>query len=442
MALAVVGLGTACDDKPVPEPEPEKTLVVTPTTIAAADTAGEYTFEIKASHPWTAEVDADWAKVRTIWGKAGTHTVKVSVEASSLTSKRTATILVDSDQAELSATIKLTQAAISEERLANRKILYTTTDGKTIKPLNQYNVFNGPTIASNTYSNGQGVMTLTGEVVEIGTFAFSEIPTLVTMKLPKSVKIVGYNTFLGNPNMTAIELNEGLESIDVMAFARCPLLTTVKIPSTVTKVGMAPFAMCPSLERLEGKFVVGDGRYMVYNNELIAFAPAGLTECVVPEGVVAIQQEVLKECRELTSVTLPEGLTSIGVSSLRNCESLLSIEFPSTVKQLGMGAFHGCKLLTSVVLPEALTVVEMSLFEKCSSLAEVEIGSKVTLIEGDAFSECALTTVVCKAATPPALEWNVFGAATSDLVVKVPAESVKAYQAAEGWKSYTIVAIE
>lgn len=441
-ALAIVCVATACDDEPEVVPEEKKFLEVSPVTIQATDVAAEYSFTVKASHPWTAECESDWVKVKKIWGAAGEHTVGVSVQTTDLGSVRTATVVVKSEKAELTKTIKVNQVAVSAARLENRKIYYTTTDGKTIKPLNQYNVFNGPTIASNKYSNGQGVMTLTGDVVEIGTFAFSEFETLVSMKLPKSVKVVGYNTFLGNPNMTSIELNEGLEVIDVMAFARNPKLAEVKIPQSVKKFGMAPFAMCPSLARLEGKYVEGDGRYLVVNKELIAIAPAGLTECVVPEGVVSIQQEVLKECRELTSVKLPEGLTRIEVSSLRNCESLQSIEFPASITQLGMGAFHGCKSLTSVVLPEKLTVVEMSLFEGCSSLAEVEIGSKVTLIEGDAFAECALTTVVCKAATPPATEWNTFGNAPAELVIKVPAASVAAYKAAECWKDYTIVAIE
>ncbi len=438
-ALAALALNTACEEKP---PVIEMYLDLATQKVEASDLGGNFDIMLSASHDWTATTASEWVTLKTQSGVAGKRIIRFSVEKTQLERARTAKIVVSSELASITKEITITQAAISADRIANCKIYYTTTDGKTIKPLNPYNVFAGPTIASNTYSKGQGVMVLTDEVVEIGTFAFSEIETLVSMKLPKSVKVIGYNTFLGNPNMTDIEMSEGVETIDVMAFARNPKLTEVKIPQSVKKMGMAPFAMCPALERFEGKFVVGDGRYLVYNNELIGFAPAGMTECVVPEGVVAIQQEVLKECRELTSVKLPNGLTRIEVSSLRNCESLLSIEFPSTIKQLGMGAFHGCKSLTSVVLPENLTTVEMSLFEKCTSLAEVEIGSKVTLIEGDAFSECALTTVVCKAATPPATEWNVFGDATSDLVIKVPAASVAAYEAAECWKEYTIKAIE
>lgn len=442
-ALAMICVATACDDEPEVVPEVKKFLELTPVTIKAADVAAEYSFTVKASHPWTAECESDWVKVKKIWGAEGEHTVAIAVQTSNLESGRTATIVVKSEKAELTKSVKVNQAAMSAARLENRKIYYTTTDGKTIKPLNQYNVFNGPTIASNKYSNGQGVMTLTSDVIEIGSFAFSDCETLLSMKLPQSVKKVGYNTFMRNPNMTSVELNEGLESIDVMAFARNPKLAEVKIPQSVKKFGMAPFAMCPSLKRLEGKYVEGDGRYLVFNKELIGFAPAGLTECVVPEGVVSIQQEVLKECRELISVTLPEGLTTIGVSSLRDCESLREIEFPTTVTMIDMGAFYGCKSLTKVKLPEKLTVVMDNLFGNCASLAEVEIGAKVTKIEAEVFAECpALTTVICRAVTPPATGWKFLGGENENLVVKVPAESVDAYSKAEGWKEYTIEPIE
>ena len=439
-AFAALALNTACEEKP---PVIEMYLDLNTQKVEASDLGGNFDIMVSASHDWTATTDSEWVTIKTESGLAGKRIIRFSVKKTQLERIRTAKIVVNSELASITKEIAITQAAISAERIANCKIYYTTTDGKTIKPINPYNVFNGPTIASNTYSKGQGVMVLTDEVVEIGTFAFSEIETLVSMKLPKSVKVVGYNTFLGNANMTSIELNEGLETIDVMAFARNPKLTEVKIPQSVKKFGMAPFAMCPALERMEGKYVVGDGRFLVFNKELIAFAPAGLTECIIPEGVVSIQQEVLKECRELTSVKLPEGLTSIGVSSLRNCESLREIEFPKTVTMIDMGAFYGCKSLTKVKLPENLTTIMDNLFGNCTSLAEVEIGAKVTKIEGDAFAECpALKTMICHATTPPTTGWNFLGGENADLVVKVPAESVDAYSKAEGWKEYNIEAIE
>ena len=44
VAMAMLAVGTACDDKPVEVPEVEKFLEVSPATINAKDVAGEYTF--------------------------------------------------------------------------------------------------------------------------------------------------------------------------------------------------------------------------------------------------------------------------------------------------------------------------------------------------------------------------------------------------------------
>lgn len=441
-ALAMALMGVACDDKPQVEPEIEKFLETSVATLAASDTGGEYTFKINASHPWTASTEYEWAKVKPIWGKAGEHTITVTVESSELSYARTATVVIDSDQAELTKEVKLTQAAVSAERLENRKIYYTSTDSKTIKPLNSYNVFGGPTIASNKYSNGKGVLTLSAELKQIGSFAYRDKTTLATMTLPKSLREIGYNTFYGCTSLTDIDLNEGLTTIGYMSFVHCNSLVSVTIPQSVTKIGTAAFAMCPALERFEGKFAEGDGRYLVVNKELVSFAPAGLTETALPDGVTTIQQEVFKECDELAAIALPESLTTIGVSSFRDCKALLAIELPASVKTIGVGAFYGCVSLTEVELPAALTALDINVFGYCSSLKSVTFGEKITKIGERAFEYCALESVVCKATTPPALGADCFDGASAELVIKVPAASVEAYKEADGWKNFTIEPIE
>ena len=443
IAVALLAMTwVACDDDPVVEPEPEKFLELSTTTLNALDTTGEYTFQINASHPWTAACEADWVTVKPIWGKAGEHTVTVTVATSDLDTKRTATIVVKSDQIDVTKEVKLTQSAVSAARLEYRKLYYTTTDGQTVKPLNPYNVFGGPTIESNKYSNGQGVMTLTADIKTIGSFAFREKHTLVSMKFPASLVEIGYQTFYNCQSLSKIELPEGLKTIGNMAFARCPSLTTVKIPSTVTKINESAFVRCHSLTRFEGKFVTSDGRGLIVNNVLVSFAPAGVTEWTVPNGVTTIQWDVFHDCADLCAVKLPSSLTTIGVSAFRNCTSLSAIELPANLSKLTSGAFYGCTSLTKVVLPDVLAEVEMGVFENCTSLKEVTIGSKVQNIRGEAFGGCTLSTVICKAKTPPTTGENFLGGKNADLVVKVPAASVEAYKAAAGWKEYKIEAMD
>ena len=74
-----------------------------------------------------------------------------------------------------------------------------------------------------------------------------------------------------------------------------------------------------------------------------------------------------------------------------------------------------------------------------SSLTSVTIGDSVTTIGYSAFYKCwSLTSVYCKAVTPPALSGsNVFyNNASSGRAIYVPMESVEAYKSASGWSNY------
>ena len=82
------------------------------------------------------------------------------------------------------------------------------------------------------------------------------------------------------------------------------------IPEGVTTIGGFAFAKCTSLAKFEGKFATSDQRCVVMDGTLVCFAPAGLTEYAVPEGVTEIGYSAFYECTSLASVTIPEGVTS------------------------------------------------------------------------------------------------------------------------------------
>ena len=68
----------------------------------------------------------------------------------------------------------------------------------------------------------------------------------------------------------------------------------------------------------------------------------------------------------------------------------------------------------------------------------MNIGDSVTTIGDYAFFYCtSLTSVYCKATTPPALgNTKVFDNNGSGRKIYVPAGSVEAYKSAEGWGEY------
>lgn len=80
-----------------------------------------------------------------------------------------------------------------------------------------------------------------------------------------------------------------------------------------------------------------------------------------------------------------------------------------------------------------------NLFDGNTNLQEVLIPSCITKIEYQAFRGCSmLRSFNIYAVTPPELESNVFAGVPADMIVYVPESSVSLYQAAEGWKDYTI----
>ena len=129
------------------------------------------------------------------------------------------------------------------------------------------------------------------------------------------------------------------------------------------------------------------------DGELIAFAPLGLTEYIIPDSVTSIGNSAFRYCSSLTSVTIPDGVTSIGDSAFNNCSSLTSITIPDSVTSIGNSAFWACNRLESIY---------------------------------------------CKPTMPPTLGDGAFGI-TPTAKIYVPTSSVYAYQIANRWSDYRIV---
>lgn len=80
--------------------------------------------------------------------------------------------------------------------------------------------------------------------------------------------------------------------------------------------------------------------------------------------------------------------------------------------------------------------IPMGFHDGSGIAGEREIPSTVTEIGEHCFSYAGITTVICKPTTPPALGSGAFSSDISGFTIKVPAASVAAYKAADGWKDY------
>ena len=297
--------------------------------------------------------------------------------------------------------------------------------------LTEYSIPEGVTsigVAAFNSCKSLASITIPESVTSIGEMAFAGCSGLTSVTIPKGVPSIGNYTFSSCSSLTSITIPESVTSIGVLAFNGCSGLTSVTIPKGVTSIGNSAFANCHNLESVtiecdsnatiennifvgcenlqnfKGTFASTDNRCMIVNGTLNSFAPAGLTEYSIPEGVISIGVSAFSSCKSLASITIPESVTSIGNHAFSSCYSLTSIVIPNGVVSIGDYTFYNCKNLTDVAIPEGVTSIGNQSFKMCSSITSFTIPESVTSIGDDAFRECtSLVNVYCKPSTPPNL---------------------------------------
>lgn len=290
-------------------------------------------------------------------------------------------------------------------------------------------------------------------------------------------------------NLISVQLPNTVTEIGLGAFHFCKELSSFEVPDSVVSISDGVFQGCSSLESFSGRYACGEGRFLVVDNCLVAFAPKDAADIVIPDGVTTITNFVFNDCDQLKSVTVPKSVEIIASGVFEDCPNLEKFKgvyaspdsklliindevvafapfevydykgIPSYVKSIKMAAFSNCKKIESIIIPsgvvsidglafwgcQSLHTIELSselsdigsyAFERCISLKSVTIPSKIAHIGRQAFSNCAsLEFVEIQAADPPKGDKNMFYD-TNDCPIYVPAASVSAYKKAEYWKSY------
>ena len=296
-------------------------------------------------------------------------------------------------------------ATASAQTPPNNEIWYTTTDGRTIS-------FNDDDLVSNSYNNGRGVLkfrdsvtsieyitfwgrssltsiTIPNSVTSIGGHAFGDCSSLTSITIPNSVTWIGVGAFGGCSSLTSITIPNSVTSIGEYAFRGCSSLTSITIPNSVTSIEYGAFKGCSSLKSFAGKFASSDGRCLIIDGELIAFAPGVLTSYTITNSVTSIEYSAFADCSSLTSITIPNSVTSIGEYAFEDCSSLTSITIPNSVTEIELYAFYGCSSLTSITIPDSVTSIGFCAFAGCSSLKSITIPDSVTSIDSDTFEDCS-----------------------------------------------------
>lgn len=248
------------------------------------------------------------------------------------------------------------------------------------------------------------------------------------------------------------------------AFGYCKSLIEITLPNSVNSVSFGAFEGCSNLTKFEGKFASQDGRCLIVDGILTAFAPYGITEYTIPDGVISLGNAVFYTCNELESLTIPNSVASIGQNALYSsgikkfngkfasedgccviiddeiirfavaCEKT-SYTIPDKVTKIGYCAFDGAKNIESITLHNNVKSIAYYAFRYCN-LSEVTIPESVTSIGHQAFNyNNNLLSIYCKPTTPPRGAPTMF-TSNSAAKIYVPMGSVETYKAENYWEEY------
>lgn len=144
--------------------------------------------------------------------------------------------------------------------------------------------------------------------------AFSDIPTLKSIKLPNSVTSIAGSAF-ANTAITEIYLPDGVTSVPQGAFANCTQLRNIRLPNGITSIGAGAFANCTSL-----------------------------TSFTVPESTTKIDGSAFEGCTRLLSLKLGNALKEVANTAFAGCVSLRTVYFDkeTSLTDLGTDVFYGC----------------------------------------------------------------------------------------------------
>lgn len=152
-----------------------------------------------------------------------------------------------------------------------------------------------------------------------------------------------------------VKVAEGVTEIPRMAFAssgdvQYGNLQKVTTSSTVRTIGVSAFGGNPSLTEVH----LNDGLERVEN---VAFSGAGFTEIELPANVEWFS-DVFINCDNLVSVTIPSGSTwGGGNAQFYSCDSLETVYVEEGVTQIPFTFLNDCNNLKYVWIPKSVTEI-------------------------------------------------------------------------------------
>ena len=244
--------------------------------------------------------------------------------------------------------------------------------------------------------------------------------TLNDIVIPSGITEIKANAFCYGKGITSLTIPESVTSIGKYAFSNCTNLAKVVLPSTLTKISTDAFLSCASLKE-------------VHISDLSAWCKTNFNNADAQP--LRNRAALFVNGKELTDFVAPADVTSISAYAFTGCSSITSVDVPESVTVIYRDAFSLCSNLKSVNLGDSVKTIYEYAFNSCASLESVTLGKNISTIKKYAFyySSSVLTTIYCKATTPP----SIFYYSSSGAGSFAPIAGFKIYVPRESYDAYT-----
>lgn len=249
--------------------------------------------------------------------------------------------------------------------------------------------------------------TIPNGVTNVGDYAFCGNLHLTSLKMPKSVRTIGFMSVAGCINLTNVFFTNGLIRIGDEAFENNNSLNSINFPNTLKYVGNLAFFDCGNLGKVVIPPNISSIGYEVFSycdsltnvnisgsitnvGSAVFWGCKALNKLVISNGITAISYGMFFECGKLADIKLPDSIKSIGQFAFSECLGITNINIPDNCTNIGYAAFAECVQLRSITIPDSVIYVDSDAFYRCLSLTNIVIGRGVTNIGVQAFSDCPI----------------------------------------------------
>jgi hypothetical protein len=233
----------------------------------------------------------------------------------------------------------------------------------------------------------------------IGEDAFRET-NITAITLNEYINTINPYAFYGCERLTAIKKWDSIHSILAHAFDGCNSLKAISLPNTLSNIGEYAFYNCKNMS-IANKDNLPSFPNVIRNIGEHAFDGTNCNEINLKNvNFKKINDYAFANCANLGKVTINNKITEIGNGAFYNCGKLSSVVISNNsltpvsfnLNKIGKSAFEECKQLENFYLQPSLTYIGDRAFYNSAISDTVTIPTNVGFMGDECFCECGNIT--------------------------------------------------